>query len=55
MADQNDHNVTPGPIPHTDKKRGESFDEAMNPPNDPEKRNSTDSYNINEDYRDNRG
>lgn len=55
MAEK-DHDLKPSPIPHVEKKRGQSFDDAMNPPNDPEKRNSTDSYNINNDYDDdNRG
>lgn len=35
-----------------DKKRGESFDEAMNAPNNPTKNHQPTSYNVTDDYTD---
>jgi hypothetical protein len=32
------------------KNRGESFDDAMNAPNDPQKRYRPESFNVTDDY-----
>lgn len=51
--------VLPGPNPTAKKDRGESFDEAMNPPNNPTKNHhrgygnkDTLDFNITHDYCD---
>jgi hypothetical protein len=44
--------VAPGKNSFPDKKKGESFDEAMNAPNDPKKRYPPTSFNVTDDYCD---
>lgn len=44
--------VTPSKNPTPKKDHGESFNNAMNPPNDPQKRYQPTSYNVTDDYCD---
>lgn len=42
--------VSPAEYSNPDKKRGESFDEAANPPNNPKKNVVLKAYNITDEY-----
>jgi hypothetical protein len=42
--------VKPEKYSTPDKKKGESFNEAMNPPNNPTKDKQPSHYNVNYDY-----
>jgi hypothetical protein len=44
--------VAPAPLPTAEKRKGESFNNAMNPPNDPQKRYQPSSFNVTADYCD---
>lgn len=42
--------VTPGKTPKVTKKDQESFNKAMNPPNNPDGKSKPTSFNVNDDY-----
>ena len=42
--------VLPSKNDFPESKRGESFEEAANPPNNPKKDKQPDSWNVNNDY-----
>ena len=44
------NDVNPEKYSNPDKKKGESFNEAMNPPNNPTKNHQPTSYNVTDDY-----
>ena len=45
-----DRDLSPAPYTTEKKQRGESFDKAMNPPNNPTKDQQPDSFNVTHDY-----
>ena len=49
-SDTPKHDLTPTKNPKADKKMGEHFDDAMNPPNDPKKRYQPTHWNTTDDY-----
>lgn len=46
------HDISPSKERFPVKKKGESFDEAMNPPNNPLKDHQPTSFNVTDDYCD---
>lgn len=44
------NDISPEKYSNPDKNKGESFNEAMNAPNNPTKNHRPESYNVTDDY-----
>lgn len=49
-SDTPKHDLKPEPFSTPKKEHGESFNEAMNPPNNPTKNEQPTSFNVDADY-----